>query len=313
MSFSLPNPTSPTNGNPLDATPILANFVAIAQAIAAFDGSQINAGSIVAASLVASANPNTLLAAITSPFVASGCLWSISSGLVGVMSGGTIYYNGIPVTINSIGSYTFTASKDTYIDIDKNGNVTYQAVSNNASSPSLTANSIRVAIVVAGASISSINTGSLQATAPVVSGVTMTGSDSNGNLIYPCAPLTRTLGYRYYGSGFTIGSGSGNTAITGLSVPIIVPPGRNIKITVHARDVTNNSTGLSTLEVWDGTVGSGTLLTQTLLDTTTAHLYQAADQYYTLSSGLHTLNASLQASANNVTLEAYSFIAIELV
>ena len=36
MSFSLPNPTTPTNGQPGNATPILQNEQAIAQAIATF-------------------------------------------------------------------------------------------------------------------------------------------------------------------------------------------------------------------------------------------------------------------------------------
>lgn len=95
------------------------------------------------------------------------------------MSGGTLYYNGTPVTVNSVASHTFTASKDTYIDVDKNGNVTYQAVSNNASSPSLTANSIRVAKVVTGSSS--------------ISSIALTGSDTLGNIIYPYGGLSPAL------------------------------------------------------------------------------------------------------------------------
>lgn len=174
MAFSLPNPTSPTNGQSLDATPILANEVAIANAIASFDGSQIQNGTIPSAAFSATANPNTLIAAITSPFVQSGVVWSAISGLAGTMSGGTIYYNGTPVTINSVASKTFTASDDTYVDIDKNGNVAYPAVSNGGTPPSLTANSLRVAKIVTGSSS--------------ISSIVQSGADLLGNLIYPINP-----------------------------------------------------------------------------------------------------------------------------
>lgn len=171
MAFSLPNPTVPTNGQSLDATPLLANIVALAQAIASFDGSQIQAGSILPASFNANINPNTLLKETTVPFVASGLVWSTISGLAAGMTSGVLYYNGIREPVNSVSSETFTASKDTYIDIDVNGNVTYNAVSNNASAPSLTTNSIRVAKVVTGSSS--------------IGSITQIGSDSLGNLIYP--------------------------------------------------------------------------------------------------------------------------------
>lgn len=175
MPFSLPNPTSPTNGQSLDATPILANEVAIANAIASFDGSQIQAGTVPSSAFATTANPNTLIAAITQPFVQSGVVWTTVSGLAGTMSGGTIYYNGTPVTVNSVASHTFTASKDTYVDVDKNGNVTYQAVTNGAASPSLTANSVRVAVVITGAS--------------AITSITLNGIDTLGDYIYPISPV----------------------------------------------------------------------------------------------------------------------------
>lgn len=172
MAFSLPNPTSPTNGQSLDATPILANEVAIAEAIASFDGSQIQAASITAASFNANINPNTLLKETTVPFVASGLIWSVVSGLAGGMTSGVLYYNGIRIPVNSISSHTFTASKDTYIDIDVNGNVTYVAVNNGATSGmTLTTNSIRVALVVTSGS--------------AITSTTQTGIDPLNNQIYP--------------------------------------------------------------------------------------------------------------------------------
>jgi len=161
MALSLPYPDQPASNSALTSLPVRSNFTAIAQAIEAFDGSQINAGSVTAAALVSSINPNTLLHDTMQPFVQSGCVWSQTSGLVGTMSSGVAYIANSSamyrVSISGIGSYTFTASKDTYIDIDYNGNVYYSAVSNGGTSPALTANSIRIAKVVTGASaISSI-------------------------------------------------------------------------------------------------------------------------------------------------------------
>lgn len=179
MAFSLPNPTSPTNGQSLDATPILANEVALANALASFDGSQIQNGTVPSSAFATTANPNTLLSAISVPFVQSGVVWTTVSGLAGTMSGGTIYYNGTPVTVNSIASHTFTASEDTYIDVDKSGNVAYSGVSNGSSSPSLTANSIRVAKVITSGS--------------AITSVVLNGSDTLGNIIYPVGGLTPAL------------------------------------------------------------------------------------------------------------------------
>lgn len=196
MAFSLPNPTTPTNGQSLDATPILANETAIAQAIASFDGSQIQAGTVTNSALAANIQPNALINAITFPFVSSGCVWSATTGLTGTMSGGTIYYGGTPITVNSVSSHTFTASNDTYIDIDKNANITYQGVSNNGSAPSLTANSIRVAKVITGAS--------------AITSVILTGVDSNNVQIYPTNPqgFGNYISWSPTIANFTLGNGT---------------------------------------------------------------------------------------------------------
>lgn len=268
MAFTLPNPTSPTNGQSLDATPILANEIALAQAIASFDGSQIQSGTTAGSALVATANPNTLLNATSFPFVASGCVWSVVSGLGGTMSGGTIYYGGTPVTVNSVASHTFTASKDTYVDVDRNGNVTYQPVTNNSASPSITANSIRVGIVITGASaITFVNIGQIDTTisgfAPIISSVSLTTTDSLGNLIYPTDPQMRILGYRQITAAVTGITSTSGALVTGLTCPVSPPSGRKVKVSVWSRGV-YMSTGVAQgqLQIWSGTVGSGTNLSQ---------------------------------------------------
>lgn len=247
MSFVLPNPTTPQNGQPGDATPILQNEQAIAQAISNFDGSQINPGSITEGALTASIDPVTRGNETITNFVFSGCIWSAVTGLAGTMTGGTIYVKGFRTIITGVGSNTFAASSDTYVDIDNLGNIVYVAVSNNASSPSITANSLRVAIVVtSGSTITFINQGQTDTTlsgfAPVVSGVSYTVNDGAGNLIYPNDPGGKVLGYRQITS-----SGLGiavDTAIAGLSsCPVIVPANRKIKITGYFPNGAGSTTG----------------------------------------------------------------------
>lgn len=178
MGLTLPYPTQPAVNSALASVPVLANVTAIAQAIQAFDGSQINAGSVSATALSTNINPNTLLHDTIAPFVEANCIWSAVSGLVGTMTGGIIYVGPSGsvqrVVVNGIGSKTFTASSDTYIDIDYNGNVTYSAVSNNASAPTITANAVRVAKVITNGT--------------AITSVIQTGYDSLNNLIYPTSP-----------------------------------------------------------------------------------------------------------------------------
>lgn len=195
MSFSLPNPDVPTNGQALDATPLLENIVALAEAIQSFDGSQIDAGTILAAAFDASINPNTILNEIIVPFVKSGtCVWAATSGLAAGMTSGIIYYNGIRVTVVAIATRTFTPSKDTYVDIDSNGNPTYPETTNAGAAPPLTANSIRIAKVVTNGS--------------AVTSVAQTGIDSLNNPIYPKNPYgyNSWLSWTPAWTGVTIGN-----------------------------------------------------------------------------------------------------------
>lgn len=309
MPFVLPNPTVPTNGQSLDATPVLQNFLAIAQAIQAFDGSQITAGSVVAAAMNASINPNTLLNETTYPFVRTGVVWSIVSALTGTMTGGTMYYNGIRVPVNSIASNAFAASKDTYVDVDVNGNVTYQAVTNNAASPSLTANSIRVAIVVtSGAAITSINQGSTAATAPVVATSVLSVSDSLGNLIYPSDPNGKLLGHRQLVANFNMTSTSPIFA-TGLGLAINVPAssvGRKISITGFTGSSSNTGGNYNAAYIFDGVIGSGgTQIAQSNSGNTAGFNYgNAIMSMITATAGLKILQFGASTTAGTGTFAA---------
>jgi hypothetical protein len=198
MALILPNPSSPTNGQVFDATPIFQNQAAITQSIQSFDASQIQAGTIAASALPVSINPVSRAAETIANFVSSGLIWSAVTGLNGTMSSGIVYIQGIRVPVTAVGSKTFTASQDTYVDVDYNGNVYYVAVANGATSGmTLTPNSIRIAKILTSAS--------------AITSVVQFNADPIGNIIYPTG-YTNTLKIQnpYKFSAYL------STAITGL-------------------------------------------------------------------------------------------------
>ena len=127
-------------------------------------------------------------------FIASGGVWSglgYGTTLTATMTALVCYQAGQRVTVAAVATRTFTASKDTYIDVLNTagvGSLVYTEVANNAASPALAASSIRLGIVVTGANIAaatSINQGQYNAIIPIVASRTLMDSDSNGIVIYP--------------------------------------------------------------------------------------------------------------------------------
>lgn len=138
---------------------------------AAIDASKLAAASITNTQFATAVSPVTRADDTGIDWVASGCVWSgdsYGSTRVASMTAGVVYVDGIRATVSAVTSRTFTASKDTYVDIDSTGTITYTEVSNNAASPALTSGNIRVAIIVTGASsiasALSINQGKLSST-----------------------------------------------------------------------------------------------------------------------------------------------------
>ena len=215
MSLILPYPGKPANGDTLDASIVQANITAIAQAIQSFDASQISPGTLTAAAFAASINPNTLLKENSSNFVSSGCIWSIVSGLQGTMNSGILYVNGLRVSSGGVGSYNFTASHDTYVDIDYNGNLYYQPVANGAASPNLTANAVRVAKIVTNAS--------------AITSIVQSGLDSLTNSIY-ASPNVKSVNNT---SAPSLTNSDQNLASCGLSLSFNVPGPVRALVTVN--------------------------------------------------------------------------------
>ena len=235
-------------------------------------------------------------------FIQSGCIWTAGVGLAGSMSGGVIFINGVEYTIPAIASHTFGASVDTYVDYTVGTGVTFNSVSNNAASYALAANSVRIGIIVGGSSaISSINQGATTVTAPVASGVVYSVVDSLGNLIYPSDPVMRTLGYRQVQSAQTVNSTS-ITAVTGLTLPVIVPTGRKIKLSALLHGTSGGGTG-----IMKGSIDqSSTVLVsfQDWIGATTGAFSVQPEIEISPSAGLNTYQAYI--SLPSTTSQAYS-------
>ncbi len=159
--------------------------------------------------------------------VASGCVWTADaagSTRVASMTAGIVYIDGKRVVVSAVTSRTFTASKDTYIDVDITGTLTYTEVTNNAASPALAASSIRLGIVVTAAGSiaagTSINQGDRSTATPIVptkNGTVFIGHDSLGNSVYPTnLALPGQPAQQWIGTGETRASGTyGDLATVG--------------------------------------------------------------------------------------------------
>lgn len=119
----------------------------------------ITNGSITTGKIVASVNPETRDAEIHQSFVYTGLTLNPTTGWSNLEAGitaGTAYVNGKRAVVSAVNSHTFTASKDTYVDVDYNGSITYVPVANGAETPAVTSNSTRLMkVVTSGTAITS--------------------------------------------------------------------------------------------------------------------------------------------------------------
>lgn len=257
-------------------------------------------------------------------YVASGCVITgtgYGSTLAWSMTSGVVYIAGRRLTVASA-SGTVTASKDTYFDVLDPGsgtvgtlvNTSGNIVNNNAASPALAASSIRIGIVVSGASnianVAAINQGQNDRVLPIASSVPYCVTDSLGNLICPRDPQSRIIGYRQV----TTSQNTTSTSVvqlTGLAAPIIASTSpRKVVIKLYAPGTQNNTANTSNdYEVWDGTVGSGTRLgafswVQPSGATGMRVPCVLTSPPVTLSAGSHTINAGFLVSGGTATFNS---------
>ncbi len=245
---------------------------------------------------------STYRANTTFDHVISGGVWSgdaYGSTLAASMTAMVCMINGRRISIGAVTARAFTASKDTYIDVldnaDGTGTLVYTEATNNAASSALASNSIRIAIVVVGASsianAAAINQGQEDRVLPIASSIPYAVTDSLGNLICPRDPLRRTLGYRQITANQNFAA---IAQVTGLTIPVIVPANRKLRIRVITGSgiLVDTNASIAGITIWDGTVGGGTQLQEAMFSTAAANQRAAVacEVLTTLSSGLHTIN-----------------------
>lgn len=272
------NPTLPNDGETIDASDLNIPINAILAVInGAIDANNVAPNSLpwsVMASSITNQIPvgamvdngNMVKYRADNDFdhVATGCVWSgdaYASTLLGSMTAGTVYINGYRILLSAITAHAFAANSDTYVDMLDNGNGTgtvgYSAVANNAASPTLAANSIRLAIVVTGATniaaSTSINQGQETRVLPIASSIPYSVTDSLGNLICSRDPSRQLLGYReLHTANFTGVSNSSEQDVTGLSITINAPLNRKIKITAFGNLFNAATSELMQLRIDEG-------------------------------------------------------------
>lgn len=214
----------------------------------AVDATAVLANSIVTNDKMATdVKPYTLMDETTLNFVASGLTWSgdaYASTRNASMTAGVVYINGIRLSVALVTARAFTASKDTYIDVNSSGVLVYTEVANNAASPALASNSIRIGIIVTGATniaaVGSINQGQKGKLLPIVSSTPYAVTDSLGNRICNRNPHGGLYGYREMITTFATAVTTA-TAITGLSFVAKVPANRKYKVTLFGPEISNNT------------------------------------------------------------------------
>lgn len=177
-------------------------------------------------------NLETIRSETSSNFVASGGVIAKTSGLTASFSDIVYYIAGRRYTKSSVANRDYTASKDTYVDIDTSGNLTYVEVSNGATTGmTLTANSLRVAKVVTDGS--GINSVTQSGNGPLTVPLRPTGAISAANINFASITLAYTPPL-----GSTFINGTTTYTDTGLTLTVTIPPGVTM---IEARIV--NGTG----------------------------------------------------------------------
>jgi hypothetical protein len=264
-------------------------------------------------------------------FVNSGGVWTADSAGVNrnaSMTALVTTIDGWRSSISAVTSRSFTASKDTYVDVLRTTTTTalvYTEVANNAASPALASNSLRLAIVVTGATTiaaaASINQGQQDRILPIASSIPYAVTDSLGNLICNRTATPTIIGYRQILADVS-GAFSSYTQVTGLTVPVIVPTGRKIRIKTWTKSlVSSGIAGVSSLaSIWDGVVGSGTQLaeSQTTNSSTTFDEQSVETLAITTpATNSKTYNVGIKAASGSVFYRAGAtypaFISVELV
>lgn len=122
-------------------------------ALNSFPGANLEAASVTTAALDNNANPEYRWGESFNEYVYTGLLPPTSVTLASTTTAGTAYIKEdstlkMKRVVKDATAKTYTASKDTYVDLSASGTYTYSEVANSAAAPVVAADSIRLAIVV---------------------------------------------------------------------------------------------------------------------------------------------------------------------
>lgn len=110
--------------------------------ISSVSGVKLQSGSTPGNVMTEEASPYLRMSESLNDFIATGGIWSKTTGLTGTMTAAVSYIAGKRVKTAAIPSHSFTANRDTYVYIDANGIVQYDPRSNGAETPSAPANHV---------------------------------------------------------------------------------------------------------------------------------------------------------------------------
>lgn len=231
------------------------------------------------------------------------------------MTAATVYINGRRISIGSVSSRTFTASKDVYVDVldnlDGTGTLVYTDTTTNAASPALAANSIRIAIIVVGATsiaaAGSVNQGQETKVLPIASSIPYQVTDSLGNLICGRDPARKLLGYKELLVNFNTGSATPVQASL-LSIPFLWPTGRKVKTSASCTGLYNTTLTNVAMSIWNGVVNSGTRLSMGygISNAGGGSAPGYTERLLTPTTASNTYNVGLQTTSGTATMEGTS-------
>lgn len=200
-----------------------------------------------------------------SDHVASGLVWSgdaYGSTRLASMTSGVVYIAGVRFAVGAVNNRTFTASKDTYIDVDSTGALVYTEVANNAASPAL-ASGTRIGIIVTGAgniaNVGSVNQGQPDKLLPIASSAPYSVTDSLGNRICGRDPSGRLRGYKQITTSATT-TATAAASVAALCQPTIIPLGRQFRVTIYSPQLSHSAAVQPNLTLYSG-ASAGALTT----------------------------------------------------
>lgn len=246
-------------------------------------------------------------------YVVSGGVWtadSVGVNLNASMTALVCYINGQRGAISAVTARAFTLNLDTYIDVLNSAGVftvVYTTATTNAASPALAANSMRIGIIQAAATITAttkVNQGQEDRVFPIASSIPYAVTDSLGNLICPRDPNRRILGYRQQ---ITTQNFTTVVDATALSVPVIVPANRKIRLTMFARSFTSS---VANDNIGVGLNESATVLAQSEFSSSTpagnTNTLGYATGVTSPSTGSHTYKVTLTRTAGTGTCSLFA-------